>query len=251
MWLPHNEPLELVTLRGDAPARPAQTRRPMWVHHGSSISHGSNADGPSAIWPAVAARLGDVDLHNLGLGGSAQVDPFLARVLRDTPADLISLKLGINVVNADAMRLRAFVPAVHGFLDTVRDGHLDTPLVLISPIFCAIQERTPGPVAFDPAGLGAGQVRFLATGDPAEVAQGRLTLEVIRAELAALVQRRADPALHYLDGTTLYGPADAEELPLPDGLHLDTAAHERIGQRFAAYAFALDGPFGQAVRRDG
>lgn len=252
IWLPHNETIELVALRSDAPIRPGALHRPVWVHHGSSISQGSSADGPSSIWPAVAARLGGVDLHNLGLGGAAMVDPFLARVIRDTPADLISVKIGINVVNADAMRLRAFVPAVHGFLDTIRDGHPDTPLVLASSTYCGIHERTPGPGAFDPASVGTDQVRFLATGDPGDVAQGRLTLEVVRAELAALVERRDDPQLHYLDGTTLYGPADAEELPLPDGLHPVTAAHDRIGRRFAAYAFGAGGPFASAgVTGDG
>jgi hypothetical protein len=35
------------------------------------------------------------------------VDQFTARVIRDSPADVISVKLGINVVNLDAMRLRA------------------------------------------------------------------------------------------------------------------------------------------------
>ena len=44
------------------------------------------------------------------------VDPFLARVMRDTPADVISLKLGINVTNSDSMRLRAFVAALNGVL---------------------------------------------------------------------------------------------------------------------------------------
>ena len=57
-------------------------------------------------------------LINLGLGGSALLDPFTARAMRDTPADLISLKIGINLVNTDLMRPRAFTPAVHGFLDT-------------------------------------------------------------------------------------------------------------------------------------
>ena len=112
--------------------------RPVWLHHGSSISHGSNGDSPTAIWPALAARLGGVELVNLGFGGSALLDPFTARVIRDTPADVISLKLGINLVNADLMRLRAFGPAVHGFLDTIRDGHPDTPLLVVSPIHCPI-----------------------------------------------------------------------------------------------------------------
>ena len=70
-----------------------------------------------------AAALAGVDLVNLGFGGSALLDPFTARTMRDTPADLVSVKIGINLVNTDLMRLRAFAPAVDGFLDTIRDGH--------------------------------------------------------------------------------------------------------------------------------
>ncbi len=244
IWLPHNESVELVELRADAAIEPDDTRSPLWVHHGSSISHGSNALAPSEIWPAVAARRARVELRNLGLGGNALVDPFLARVIRDAPADFISVKLGINVVNLDGMVLRTFVPAVHGFLDTIRDGHPDTPLVLISALFCGIHEETPGPGAFDPASFGTGQVSFVATGDPADVARGKLTLEVIRRELRSLTERRADDKnLHYLDGTTLYGPAEAAELPLPDGLHPGAEAHRLIGARFADYAFTGAGPF--------
>ena len=69
--------------------------------------------------------------------------------MRDTPADLISVKIGINLVNTDLMRLRAFAPAVHGFLDTIRDGHPTTPLLVVSPLFCPIHEDTPGPTAPD------------------------------------------------------------------------------------------------------
>lgn len=236
IWLPHNETVELIALRSDAPLRASEPTLPVWVHHGSSISHGSNATAPTQIWPVVAARRGSVDLHNLGFDGSALIDQFLAREIRDMPADLISLKLGINVVNLDAMRLRAFVPAVLGFIDTVRDGHPTTPLMIISPIFCGIHEDTPGPGAFDPASLGTDQVRFTATGTLEDTARGRLTLTVIRRELAALVGRSPDPNLHYLDGTRLYGPGDAVDLPLPDALHPSTEAHQLIGDRFADYA---------------
>ncbi len=213
------------------------------MHHGSSISHGSNAAAPTEIWPVVAARAAGVQLQNLGFGGSAMVDPFLARVIRDRDADLISVKLGINVVNADAMRARAFVPAVHGFLDTIREGHPDTPLLVVSPIFSGIHEKTPGPGAFDPESLRSGSARFVATGSPAEVARGALTLEVIRDLLASVVAARADdPALHYLDGLSLYGADEAVTHPLPDGLHPDTATHRLIGERFAAAAFGAGAP---------
>lgn len=251
IWLPHNETTELVTLRTDAAVDPVPVQdRRVWVHHGSSISHGSDAASPTATWPALAARLGGVDLVNLGLGGSALLDPFMARLIRDTATDAISLKIGINVVNTDLMRLRAFGPAVHGFLDTIRDGHPDTPLLVISPIHCPEQEETPGPLAFDLAALGEGRLRFRATGDPAEKAAGKLTLGVIRDELARVVRERAadDPHLHYLDGRALYGEADHAELPLPDGLHPDAATHRRMGERFAAAAFAEGGPLA-AIRR--
>ncbi|MEC3974208.1 GDSL-type esterase/lipase family protein [Amycolatopsis sp. H20-H5] len=243
IWLPHNETTELVALRTDAPVDPAPAGNSrVWLHHGSSISHGSNAASPTTSWPALAARLGGVELVNLGFGGSALLDPFTARTLRDTPADLISVKLGINLVNADLMRLRAFVPAVHGFLDTIREGHPATPLLVVSPILCPIHEDTPGPSVPD---LSGGQLRFRATGDPAERAAGKLTLAVIRDELSRLVKQRAadDPNLHHLDGRDLYGEADFAELPLPDELHPDAATHRRIGERFAAAAFAPGGPF--------
>ncbi|MGW2540977.1 SGNH/GDSL hydrolase family protein, partial [Kitasatospora sp. NPDC001574] len=222
IWLPYNETTELVALRTDAPVEPVPDRgRKVWLHHGSSISHGSDAAGPSTTWPALAAALGDVELVNLGLAGSALLDPFTARTLRDTPADLISIKIGINLVNHDLMRLRAFTPAVHGFLDTIRDGHPRTPLLVVSPILCPMVEDTPGPSTIDLTALGAGQLRFRATGDPAERASGKLTLGVIRDELARIVGQRAaaDPNLHHLDGRDLYGPADATALPLPDRLH--------------------------------
>lgn len=246
MWLPHNEALELVELRTDAPIVADDRSPTLWVHHGSSISHGSNALAPTEIWPVVAAQTArDVELRNLGLGGSALVDPFLARVIRDAPADLISVKLGINVVNYDSMRLRAFVPAIHGFLDTIRDGHPDTPLLLISPIFCGIHENTPGPGSIDTDTLGTDDVQFITTETPGNTAQGRLTLEVIRDALRSVVEHRADdPNLHYLDGLELYGRADADALPLPDGLHPSAAAHSLIGHRFAERAFAPGGPFG-------
>ncbi|MHB9855517.1 GDSL-type esterase/lipase family protein [Streptomyces krungchingensis] len=246
IWLPHNESTELVALRSDAPVEPApDPGRKVWLHHGSSISHGSDAQSPTGTWPALAAARGRVELINLGLGGSALLDPFTARTLRDTPADLISVKIGINVVNADLMRLRAFTPAVHGFLDTIRDGHPTAPLLVVSPILCPIHEDTPGPCAPDLSTLGTGRLRFAAMGDPAETASGKLTLTVIRAELARIVRERSagDPHLHYLDGRDLYGEADFAELPLPDRLHPDAATHRRIGERFARLAFTGDGAF--------
>ncbi len=244
IWLPHDEVTELVALHANAPIEPVPpSGRRIWLHHGSSISHGSNAVHPSGIWPAVAASIAGVDLLNLGFGGSALLDPFLARTIRDQPADLISLKLGINVVNMDLMRLRAFGPAVHGFLDTIRDGHPTTPLLIVSPIFCPIHEVTPGPSVPD---FSDGQLKFRAADSETDTAVGKLTLSLIRDALRAITAQRrgSDPNLHYLDGRALYGEADHEHHPLPDRLHPDTATHKLIGERFEATVFGEDRPFG-------
>lgn len=233
IWLPHNEITELIALRSDRPLEPCSVTRPVWLHHGSSISHGSNAVHPTGTWPAVAATAADIELINLGMGGSALLDSFVARTMRDIPADLISVKIGINIVNADLMRLRAFGPAVHGFLDTIRDGQPTTPIVVVSALHCPIHEDTPGPLAPD---FSDGTMAFVATGDPTEVSAGKLTLTVIRDELSRIVRQRAvtDPNLSYVDGLDLYGPADFAEFPLTDRLHLGPQAHERVGRRFAA-----------------
>lgn len=240
IWLPHHERTELAALRTDAPITlppPASGR--IWVHHGSSISQGSNADSPSTTWPALAAAEAGLDLVNLGLSGSAMLDQFTARAIRERQADVVSVKIGINLVNADVLRQRAFAPAVHGFLDTIRDGHPDVPLIVIGPLYCPIHESTPGPGSFDTAALAQGKVRFIATGDPEEAAVdgnplGRLTLTYIREQLGRIVERRRelDGNLTYVDGLVLYGPGDVDRHPLPDNLHPDGATHRLIASRF-------------------
>lgn len=237
IWLPQTETAELIALRTNGPLIESTVEhRRVWLHHGSSISHGSTAATPTTTWPATAARLGDVELVNLGFSGNALLDPFTARTIRDTRADLISVKVGINVVNADLLRLRGFTPAVHGFLDTIREGHPITPLLVVSPILCPIHEDTPGPGVPD---FSSGALKFRATGNSDDVANGKLTLNVIRAELARIVAQRTedDPNLYYLDGRELFGVADIAEQPLPDNLHPAPAGHVRIGERFAQLVF--------------
>ena len=240
IWLPHDETTELVALGSDAALAPVlETGKKKWLHHGSSISQGSNAAYPTGCWPVVAAARAGLDLTNLGFSGNALLDPFTARTLRDTPADLISVKLGINLVNTDLMRLRAFAPAVHGFLDTIREGHPATPLLVISPIYCPIHESTPGPTLFLTAALSEGRLAFRASGEDKEVRQGKLSLAVIREQLAMIVRQRqqSDQFIHYLDGTELYGAADSARLPLPDALHPDAETHQLMGERFSQSDF--------------
>ena len=228
IWLPHVSATEIRAVRADAPLRPAPPRaRPRWTHYGSSISHCAEAGGPTRTWPGLAALALDWDLTNLGLGGQAMIDPFVARVIRDRPSELITLKMGTNPINADAFRARTFAPAVHGFLDTIREGQPGTPIVVISPVTLPMHETTPGPTVIGPDGH--------LTGTPdAGDRPGVLTLSTVRPALERIVDERADPALHYLDGRRLLGPADAHHLH--DRLHPDAAGYALMGRRFVELA---------------
>lgn len=233
VWLPYTDEVELLAIRSDAPvSRPAARRTLRWLHHGSSISHGYRAESTTGTWPVVAALRAGVDLTSVAFSGNAMLDQFTARTMRDAAADLITLKVGINLVNGDVMRLRAFRPAVHGFLDTIRDGHPETPIVVASPIWCEPVENAAGPTRQDPS---RGDEWSIAGGTVADVAAGKLSLTVIRAELREIVGLRAesDTNLRYLDGLDLYGRTDAARMPLPDNLHPGPDAQRHIGERFA------------------
>ncbi|MEV6348303.1 SGNH/GDSL hydrolase family protein [Actinoplanes sp. NPDC051851] len=240
IWLPVTASLTLhdVRIPDGASLQPAPAAGPLWVHHGSSISQCSEVDRPTETWPAIVARTTGRALTNLGLGGQCHLDPFMARTIRDLPATAISLELGINIVNSDSMRERAFVPALHGFLDTIRDGHPDTPIVIISPIICPAAETRPGPTLFSPAR------QTYTVNRPETLATGALTLQRIRELLDHHVDlRRADgdTALHLVDGLALFAAEDLADLP--DGLHPNAAGYRRMAERFLPLAFGPDRPF--------
>ncbi len=241
LWLPQNAATELRSLRvadGSVVEPPQRTRR-RWAHYGSSISHCLEAHGPTEIWPAVAARLGDVELEQFGFAGQCHLDQFVARSMAAQRADVISLKVGINVVNADSLKERTFAPALHGFLDTLRESQPDTPILVVSPIICPMAEDHPGPTIPD----GQGGFRIVPEG-PAELRATSLTLQRIRAIVADAVESRraqGDTNLFTFSGLELFDESDAPTLP--DGLHPDGDGYVRIGERFAALAFGPGRPF--------
>lgn len=236
VWLPHAAVVELRAVRvatgaSVVAAEPAGRR---WVHYGSSISHCFEATQPTGTWPAVTARMAALNLQNVAFAGQCMLDQVVARTIRDLPADAISLKVGINVVNGDTMRERTFVPALHGFLDTVRDGHPTTPIALVTPIFCPEAENHPGPTVM-------GEDRaFHVVPRSRELSTGALSLVRIRELIGHVAGARGDANLHVLDGLALFGPDDVGDLP--DLLHPNAAGYRRMGERFHAMAFAPGGP---------
>ena len=197
IWLPHLGDFRLVELAVDGDARVWASEEPDWpklIAYGSSITHCGEAASSSRTWPALVARSLGMDLTSLGFGGECHLDPMIARLIRDRPADVVIACLGINVYGAGTFTRRSFAPAVLGFVSTIRDGHPGVPIVVMSPIFSPSREARTG--------------------------QTGMTLAEMRTEIAEatrMLREHGDADVHLIDGLDVLG-ADEGHL-LPDGLH--------------------------------
>ena len=145
LWLPQFGSFQLRSLEIDdgATLQPFTDARPRWVTYGSSITQCRTAASPTQTWPAIVARQHGLNLTCLGYGGQCHLDAMVARMIRDLPADYISMCLGINIQGASSLGPRAFRPAIIGAIQIVREKHPDIPLVLMSPICSPPREENP------------------------------------------------------------------------------------------------------------
>lgn len=209
LWL---DPRRELTLAGmwiddDAEISAAEDTRPRWITYGSSITACGAAGSPARTWPAVVARRSGLHLQSLGFGGQCHLDPLVAQMMRDLPADVISLCLGINIYGRASLGPRAFISAAIGFVKLLREKHPTVPIAVISPIYGAHREHEQNAVGF--------------------------TLPLMRRELekaVGLLAEYGDPSIHYVNGLELLGEAEAHLLP--DHLHPDAEGYELMGERF-------------------
>ncbi|NQW06087.1 MAG: lipase [SAR202 cluster bacterium] len=226
IWLPSSGIVEIESIQSENELLPPNSEiKKKWIHYGSSISHCIEAERPMNIWSVHASRLLDLSIQNFGLAGECHIDGFIARTIADIDSDFISLKLGINIVNADSMRERIFIPAVHNFLDIIRDKRPTTPIMVISPICCPFHEENPGPTLISTSGL-------YSLPRSHDLGHGSLNLPRIRKLLEELVSNRNDPNLYYMNGLELFSSSDVHMMP--DQLHPNPDGYRLIGERFAA-----------------
>ncbi len=154
LWLLPEAPVAIRALEIDdgASCRVVPDDRPKWVTYGSSLTHCVRAHSPARTWPAIVARRRGLNLTSLGFGGNCCLDSMVGRVIRDLPADLITLKLGINCISG-ALSPRTFPGAVMGLVQIIREKHPTTPLALISPIGYPPHETEPNVLNYTIAGM--------------------------------------------------------------------------------------------------
>lgn len=215
LWLPQFGDFTLADAMFDG-ARVATVAEagPRWITYGSSITHCQQADGPTQTWPALVAAANNWQLSNFGFAGECQLDPVAADTIRQTPADLISLCVGINSYNAAVFSGRSYGPALQGFIKTVRAAHPQTPIVVITPVLSLPRENKANDVGW--------------------------TLVDYRHATASVVatMQQGDPRLHVIDGAAVLTEQEARDR-MPDTLHPDTAGYAIMAERLAPRLAAL------------
>lgn len=213
IWLPQRNIVALRHLLADAPAAASPDRRKKWVTYGSSITHCGEAHSPARTWPACVARKHDLNLTCLGYGGHCVLEPMVAVMIRDLPADFISLKLGINVYGG-ALSPRTFEAAVIGLVQIIREKHPTIPIAVISPIISPPRETELNAVG--------------------------LSLTIMRDQIQDAVRRLTDHGdgnLHYFNGLDLFGE-DLVEDYLPDLCHPNGDGYELLAENFSNVVFS-------------
>ncbi|MBS4219564.1 G-D-S-L family lipolytic protein [Bacillus sp. FJAT-49711] len=182
--------------------------RKKWLAYGSSITQCHAAESPSLTWPAITAKKLDLDLICLGFSGQCQYEPMIARTIRDTQVDFISLCAGINTYGHSCYNNRTFQAIIIGFIKIIREKQLTVPIVLSSPIYGTFREETPNLVGF--------------------------TLIEMRKQVKQIVDvftKNGDEHIFYVDGLDILD--EKYENLLPDGLHPDAEGYKLMGNNFA------------------
>lgn len=211
IYVPQKAPTVIKSLSIDENATwhvPKQSDRPKWTAYGSSITQCNDAFSPAQTWPALVARKNGLDLTCLGYSGNCHLEPMVARLIRDTPADIISLCLGINVYGGSTLSPRTFRPAVIGLVQIIREKHPTTPIALMSPIWSPPREENQNAVGF--------------------------TLVKMRSEIQEAVNSMTalgDEHLHYVHGLSIFDETQADNLP--DDLHPNGPGYVTMGENYS------------------
>ncbi|KQX48582.1 SGNH/GDSL hydrolase family protein [Paenibacillus sp. Root444D2] len=186
-----------------ASVTPLPNTQPRWVAYGSSITQCGSAESPAQTWPAIVARNKGWDLTCMGFAGQCHLEPMVARVIRDLPADVISLCLGINVMGGNSLNIRTFRSAIIGLISIIREKHRNTPLFIFSPIYCPHRETDENLVG--------------------------MTLVTMRREIQEAVNiliSYGESNMTYVDGLDIFGEAFIDKLP--DHLHPNAEGYRII-----------------------
>jgi GDSL-like Lipase/Acylhydrolase family len=188
---------------------PAPTE-PRWLAYGDSSTQGWVASGPARAWAAIAARKAGLDLVNMGYAQSGRADIASAEQLSALEAEIITISYGASCWSRVPHSPAMIEVGLDAFLDVVRQGHPETPIIVMSPVVWPEGDHSPNR-------LGA-------------------TLRDIRGSIESVTRwrmREGDVNLALLPGLDVM-----DEWYLTDGIYPGDEGHKRIAAAVGKYLFA-------------
>ena len=216
IYLPEGmQPLvqSLTAVKGEIAPAPSL---PRWIAYGDWTTQGWIASGPAQGWAAIAARKSGLNLVNMGYAGAGRGEIVSAEHIAALTAEVVSIAYGESCWSRVPHSVGMVSEGFQGFLDIVRQGHPNMPVVVISPALRPDAEEVPNQ-------LGA-------------------TLADIRNAIESVTLDRivaGDRALSLVPGA---GIIDASHLA--DGIHPGDEGHKRIA---AAVAKSLNAAMSMAT----
>jgi lysophospholipase L1-like esterase len=210
VYLPEGMKPEILDVVGDVEPGPPG---PRWIVYGDSVAEGWIASSPAMAWPAIVGRERELDAINMGYAGAARGEIGSAEHVAEVDADVITIAYGTNCWTRTPHSAAMVETSFAAFLDVVRQGHPETPIVVVSPIVRPDAETTANRL-----GASLEDIRAAIEDETREhVSSGDVNLELI-------------PGRHLV-----------HESQLGDGIHPNDDGHRALADAIgAAVAARLD-----------
>lgn len=119
-------------------------RKKVYISFGDSITHGRGQDGASYLtYPYILSQRLNMEMYNLGIGGSRIALP-VAKMASDLPkADVITILIGYNDLNGAGKTVERFEKEYREFLAILRNKQPGAKIFCISILYT---KKTENPV---------------------------------------------------------------------------------------------------------
>jgi lysophospholipase L1-like esterase len=206
IYLPHVQEVEITAIGVDpntkfgAPEHRFARSLPV-VFYGSSVCQGSGALNPAQTYEAILCRDLNLDFVNLGFGGAGKAEANVVALVNAAPACCYVFDLGKSYGTQDASAFKAL-------LITIRHGHPNVPIVVITPITSAKEDK-----------------------EPSYSERSTHTRTVMRDSAKALIEA-GDKQLYLVEGESLIGFNEHDVLS-HDGVHPSNQGYGVIAKKLA------------------
>ncbi len=182
--------------------------RRVWLAYGDSVAEGWTASQPARSWPAIVGRDLDLDMVNWGYAGAARGEIVSAQQIAGLGhycegLDLITVSHGTNCWTRIPFSRELMEVQTRLYLEVLRQGHPDVPILVISPAIRPDAETTPN--------------IFGATLDDLRHAMEDATNSLIE---------RGDKNLYLMSGAGMIEPDE-----LADGIHPNDQGHQTMASK--------------------